>query len=74
MKYEFEFSCERSFQRLVLEAAFSIKIKLRNSFLMIRIRIVCIPCIQKIFDAGVRFLTRATNIRLRGLLVDGKEE
>jgi len=48
MKYEFEFSCERSFQRLVLEAAFSIKIKLRNSFLMIRVRIVRIQRIQKI--------------------------
>ena len=55
MKYEFEFSCERSFQRLMLEAAFSIKIKLRNSFLMIGIRSVRIQCIQKIFDAGVRF-------------------
>ena len=55
MKYEFEFSCGRSFQRLMLEAAFSIKIKLRNSFLMIRVRIVRIQCIQKIFDAGVRF-------------------
>lgn len=72
MKYEFEFSCERSFQRLVLEAAFSIKIKLRNSFLMIRIRIVCIPCIQKIFDAGVRFSNMAAILNKEDYKVDGK--